>query len=136
MQSGAPGYYNLVKDTTSVGHQWIPSIFPNGVYTLASAATPAPTPVATPAATPTATPATTPASTITTAGGPGSSGSGPMPVLPAFTTPFTVIKCADSTTLSTCQKTSLSRYASKWQSSEVVIQYVVILAPTQDRRTA
>ena len=36
MQSGAPAYYNLVKDTTSAGHLWIPSIFPNGVYTLAS----------------------------------------------------------------------------------------------------
>ena len=90
------------------------------------AGTPATTPPPTIDTTPAATPASTPASTTTTAGGPGSSGSGPMPELPAFTTPFTVINCADSNTLSTCQKTSLSRFASQWHSSEVVIQEVVI----------
>ena len=36
-----------------------------------------------------------------------------LPTIPTFSTPFTVINCADSPTLSTCQKTSLSRYASK-----------------------
>ena len=32
LQSGAPALYDLVSDTTSEGHAWLPSIMPDGKY--------------------------------------------------------------------------------------------------------
>ena len=36
LQEGAPALYQLISDTTSEGHKWLPSIMPNGAYTVTS----------------------------------------------------------------------------------------------------
>lgn len=40
LQSGAPAFYKLVTDTTSVGHKWIPTTQPDGNYSGSALAEP------------------------------------------------------------------------------------------------
>ena len=49
LESGAPGLWSLVSDTTSTGYAWLPDVMPDGVYTVGS---PSPLPSPSPSPSP------------------------------------------------------------------------------------